>query len=80
MNDLERALPLPQNDGYRTVALNFTTDGSSNYTVFVDGEHSQFSTQALFLSSLPAYDACTADGNAMAYIGSTRDSGWRRSH
>ena len=73
MNDLERASPPPQNDGYRTVALNFTTDGSSNYTVFVDGtEHSQFSTQALVPSSLPAYDACTADGNAMAYIGSTR--------
>ena len=73
MNDLERASPPPQNDGYRTIALNFTTDGSSNYTVLVDGtEHSQFSTQALAPSSLPAYDACTADGNAMAYIGSTR--------
>ena len=47
MNALERASPPPQNDGYRTIALNFTTDGSSNYTVLVDGtEHSQFSTQA----------------------------------
>ena len=73
MNALERAAPPPPNDGYRTIAVNFTTDGSSNYTVFVDGtEHSQFSTRALVPSSLPAYDACTADGNAMAYIGSTR--------
>ena len=73
MNALERAAPPPPNDGYRTIAVNFTTDGSSNYTVFVDGtEHSQFSTRARVPSSLPAYDACTADGNAMAYIGSTR--------
>ena len=73
MNALERAAPPPPNDGYRTIAVNFTTDGSSNYTILVDGtEHSQLSTQALLSSSLPAYDACTADGNAMAYVGSTR--------
>lgn len=73
MSGLERAAPPPENDGYRTITVNFTTDDSSTYTVLVDGEmHSSFSSQGLAPSLLPAYDACLADGMEMAYFGSTR--------
>ena len=73
MSGLERAAPPPQNDGYRTITVNFTTDDSSTYTVLVDGAtHSGLSSQALTPSLLPAYDACLADGMEMPYVGSTR--------
>jgi len=72
MNELERAAPLPENEGYRTITVNFSADDSSTYTVRVDGiEHSQFSALNLTPSALPAYDACLADGAQMAYVGST---------
>lgn len=73
MSGLERAAPPPENDGYRTITVNFTADDSSNYTVVVDGvTHSRLSSQELPPSPLPAYDTCLADGADMPYIGSTR--------
>ena len=73
MEGLERAAPPPDNEGYRTITVNFTTDDSSTYTVFVDGEtHSSLSSGDLTPSFLPAYDTCLADGMEMPYVGSHR--------
>ena len=73
MEGLERAAPPPDNEGYRTITVNFTTDDSSTYTVRVDGEmHSSLSSGDLTPSLLPAYDTCLADGMEMPYVGSHR--------
>ena len=53
VDGLQRADAPPANRGYRTVSVNFTTDGSSTYSVLVDGElhsrlvQSTFSGEAL---------------------------------
>lgn len=73
MDGLERAAPPPDNKGYRTITVNFTTDDSLTYTVFVDGDaHSSLSAQDLTPSLLPAYDTCLADGVEMPHVGSIR--------
>lgn len=73
MDGLERAAPPPDNEGYRTITVNFTTDDSLTYTVLVDGEtHSSLSSEVLTPSLLPAYDTCLADGVEMPYVGSSR--------
>jgi len=73
MEGLERAAPPPDNEGYRTITVNFTTDDSSTYTVFVDGDtHSSLSSGDFTPSLLPAYDTCLADGMEMPYVGSLR--------
>lgn len=65
MDGLQRAANPPTNDGYRTVTVNFTTDGSSNYTVLVDGAlHSTLTTSAS-ADALPDFTPCTTDGVAL---------------
>jgi arabinogalactan oligomer/maltooligosaccharide transport system permease protein len=65
MDGLQRAAAPPTNDGYRTVTVNFTTDGSSNYTVLVDGAlHSTLTTSAS-ADALPDFTPCTTDGVAL---------------
>ena len=71
---LQRAAPPPSNEGYRTVEVNFTTDGSVDYEVLVDGDdrHSIITTNTSRTSTLPAYDSCRADGEEMAGTSSLR--------
>ena len=73
VDGLQRGDAPPSNEGYRTVSVNFTTDGSATYTVTVDGEH--HSTLAYDLAktdSFPPYDSCTADGEEMADVNGVR--------
>lgn len=73
VDGLQRGEAPPSNEGYRTVSVNFTTDGSATYTVTVDGEH--HSTLAYDLGnidSFPPYDSCTADGEEMADVNGVR--------
>ena len=66
VDGLQRADAPPENRGYRTVPVNFTTDGSSTYTVFVDGElHSRLVQSTFSGEALPPYSSCTADGEEM---------------
>ena len=70
---LQRAGLPPSNEGYRTVEVNFTTDGSVDYEVLVDGDrHSIITTNSSRASTLPAYDSCRADGEEMAGTSSLR--------
>ena len=73
IDGLERAAPPPSNEGYRTIAVNFSTDESSAYTVLVDGQlHSRLSTNTSFLSNLPPYELCEADGVDMSRTATER--------
>jgi len=66
VDGLQRAAPPPTNEGYRTVEVNFTTDGSTTYAVLVDDVLHSTLTQNLTLNEpLPPYDRCTADGIEM---------------
>lgn len=66
VDGLQRADAPPANRGYRTVSVNFTTDGSSTYTVLVDGElHSRLVQSTFSGEHLPHYSSCTADGQEM---------------
>ena len=66
VDGLQRADAPPSNRGYRTVSVNFTTDGSSTYSVLVDGElHSRLVQPAFSGEALPPYSSCTADGEEM---------------
>ena len=63
IDGLQQAQPPPANEGYRTIAVNFTTDGSTEYTILVDGVvHSGLTQNLSLLSGLPAYESCSADG------------------
>jgi arabinogalactan oligomer/maltooligosaccharide transport system permease protein len=65
MDGLQRAADPPTNVGYRTVSVTFSTDGSSNYTVLVDGVlHSTLSTSATD-DKLPDYTPCSGDGEPL---------------
>lgn len=65
MDGLQRAADPPTNAGYRTVSVTFSTDGSSNYTVLVDGVlHSTLSTSATD-DKLPDYTPCSGDGEPL---------------
>ena len=73
IDGLQRAAPPPANEGYRTVEVNFTTDGSSSYVVVVDGiDHSTFSQNLSLSENFPPYDRCTADGVEMPATSSQR--------
>ena len=73
IDGLERAAPPPSNEGYRTIAVNFSTDESSAYTVLVDGQfHSRLSTNTSSLSNLPPYEVCEADGVDMSRTATER--------
>ena len=73
VNGLQRAEAPPANLGYRTVSVNFTTDGSSDYTVLVDGElHSRLVQTPSPESFLPHYASCTADGQEMVEVNGER--------
>ena len=74
IDGLQRADAPPENTGYRTVSVNFTTDGSPSYTVLVDGElHGQFvQSTGLVDVTLPPYTSCTADGEEMLEVNGER--------
>ena len=73
VDGLERAAPPPPNTGYRTVSVNFTTDGSPSYTVIVDGVvHSTLTSTSASAHALPHYTSCTADGSEMPEVNAER--------
>lgn len=73
VNGLQRADAPPANIGYRTVSVNFTTDGSSTYTVLVDGElHSRLVESTPPDEALPHYASCRADGLEMVEFNGDR--------
>ena len=70
---LERAASPPSNEGYRTIAVNFSTDASTAYEVLVDGHlHSRLSSNPTALSDLPPYESCEADGVDMGRTATER--------
>jgi arabinogalactan oligomer/maltooligosaccharide transport system permease protein len=70
---LERAASPPSNEGYRTIAVNFSTDASTAYEVLVDGHlHSRLSSTPTALSDLPPYESCEADGVDMGRTATER--------
>ena len=66
--ELEQAATPPSNEGYRTVRVNFTTDQSPVYTVFLDDEyHSTLTLNQSQVLQLAPYDMCMSDGAEMMY-------------
>jgi len=73
MDNLQRAEPVKTNPGYRTIEVNITQDGSTNYSIFVDGElHTELEIDSGQGSATFGYDMCVADGVEMNQIGQIR--------
>ena len=73
IDNLQQAAPVEANIGYRTIDVNITTDASTNYSIYVDGElHTElFSDAGQGIASL-RYDTCKADGIEMNQLGQAR--------
>ena len=73
IDNLQRADPVTTNPGYRTIDVNITTDGSQNYSIFVDGElHTELTVDIGQGNISEGYDNCTADGVELNNSGSVR--------
>ena len=73
IENLQKADPVSTNLGYRTIDINITTDGSSNYTIFVDGVlHTELVIDNGQGNISQGYDNCTADGVELNVLGSVR--------
>ena len=73
IDNLQRADPVEPNLGYRVIQANITTDGSQNYTIYVDGKlHTELQLDVGQGMTNSGYDICTADGNLMNQSGQIR--------
>ena len=73
IDNLQTADAVKPNTGYRTIQVNITTDGSSNYSVYFDGDlHTEISPDNGQGHPSLGYDNCTADGVEMDQIGQIR--------
>ena len=73
IENLQRADPVSTNPGYRTIDVNITTDGSTNYSIIVDGElHTELVVDTGQGQMSEGYDNCTADGVELNSMGSVR--------
>ena len=73
IDNLQRADPVEPNLGYRVIDANITTDGSQNYTIYVDGKlHTELQLDIGQGVTNNGYDVCTADGNEMNQTGQIR--------
>ena len=66
IDNLQTADAVKPNTGYRTIQLNITTDGSSNYSIYFDDVlHTEISLDNGQGHPSMGYDNCTADGVEM---------------
>ena len=63
IEDLQKASPVKQNIGYRTIDVEVQTTNSSNYTIYVDGIlHTEIIVNDTLGSESKGFDSCTSDG------------------
>ena len=73
IDNLQTADAVQPNVGYRTIQVNITTNGSSNLSIYFDGElHTEIIPDDGQGGPSLGYDTCTADGNEMNQSGQTR--------
>ena len=62
IQDLQRAEPVPQNRGYRTIEITFETNSLENYTILVDGIlHTTIIVDDEIGNESTRYDSCTSN-------------------
>ena len=70
---LARAEPYPLADGYRTITIEFETNNSYSFDVYVDGVlHTEIRMQEGSNGSVLGYDSCTDGTNELLQIGQIR--------
>ncbi len=70
---LARADPYPLADGYRTITIEFETNNSYSFDVYVDGDlHTEIRMQEGNNGSYLGYDSCTDGGTELLQIGQIR--------
>ena len=70
---LARAEPYPLADGYRTITIEFETNSSYSFDVYVDGDlHTEIMMQEGNNGSVLGYDSCTDGTTELLQIGQIR--------
>ena len=70
---LARAEPYPLADGYRTITIEFETNNSYSFDVYVDGDlHTEIRMQEGNNGSVLGYDSCTDGTTELSQIGQIR--------
>ena len=70
---LARAEPYPLADGYRTITIEFETNSSYSFDVYVDGDlHTEIRMQEGNNGSVLGYDSCTDGTTELLQIGQIR--------
>ena len=70
---LARAEPYPLADGYRTITIEFETNSSYSFDVYVDGDlHTEIRMQEGTNGSVLGYDSCTDGTTELLQIGQIR--------
>ena len=70
---LARAEPYPLADGYRTITIEFETNSSYSFDVYVDGDlHTEIRLQEGNNGSVLGYDSCTDGTTELLQIGQIR--------
>ena len=70
---LARAEPYPLADGYRTITIEFETNNSYSFDVYVDGDlHTEIRMQEGNNGSVLGYDSCTDGTTELLQIGQIR--------
>ena len=70
---LARAEPYPLADGYRTITIEFETNSSYSFDVYVDGDlHTEIRMQEGNNGSVLGYDSCTDGTTELSQIGQIR--------
>ena len=73
IDSLSRADPFPLAEGYRTIAIEFTSTNATEYEVFVDGElHTQLRQNTTNTGVELGYDSCTSNEVELLQSGQIR--------
>jgi len=63
---LQRAEPVSQNEGYRTIFVDIDTNNASNYTIFVDSKlHTVIKIDSSLTGKIKNYDTCLSNGTEL---------------
>ncbi len=64
---LQRAEPVSQNEGYRTIIIEVNTTNADNYTIFVDNTlHTQIKIDSSLTGEIENYDTCFHDDTKLS--------------
>tara|TARA_B100000003_G_scaffold208678_1_gene229786 strand:+ start:1782 stop:4406 length:2625 start_codon:yes stop_codon:yes gene_type:complete len=73
IENLQRAEPVEQNKGYRTITVEVETTNSSNYSIYVDNEiHTEIIVSNVLGQESRGYDSCSTNGTELLTYGNSR--------